>query len=67
MQLVDVHQGLDDTLTILQNKLKKGINVKRDYAPVLPEIMGYGSELNQVWTNIIDNAIDAMEASEERQ
>jgi signal transduction histidine kinase len=67
VQLVDVHQGLDDTLTILQNKLKKGFNVKRDYAPVLPEIMGYGSELNQVWTNIIDNAIDALDSQEDSQ
>lgn len=67
VQLVDVHQGLDDTLTILQNKLKKGINVKREYAPNLPEIMGYGSELNQVWTNIIDNAIDALDSRDDSQ
>jgi signal transduction histidine kinase len=67
VQLVDVHQGLDDTLTILQNKLKKNINVRREYAPNLPEIMGYGSELNQVWTNIIDNAIDALDSQEDSQ
>jgi signal transduction histidine kinase len=67
VQLVNVHQGLDDTLTILQNKLKKGINIRREYAPDLPEIMGYGSELNQVWTNIIDNAIDALGSREDGQ
>lgn len=67
IQSVDIHKGLDDTLTILQNKLKKGINVKREYDPNLPEVMGYGSELNQVWTNIIDNAIDALDSREDSQ
>jgi signal transduction histidine kinase len=57
---VDVHEGLENTLVILQHKLKKGITVKRDYAPDLPRIEAYASELNQVWTNIIDNAVDAM-------
>jgi signal transduction histidine kinase len=60
VQAVDVHQGLDDTLLILRHKLKSGISVRRDYAPDLPRIQGYGSELNQVWTNIIDNAADAL-------
>jgi len=45
---------------IMQHKLKKGVTVKRDYSPNLPRIEAYASELNQVWTNIIDNAIDAM-------
>ncbi len=60
VQDVDVTKGLENTLTIMGHKLKKGITVKRDYhdAPLL--VNSYGSELNQVWTNIIDNAIDAM-------
>jgi len=57
---VDVHEGLENTLVILQHKLKQGVTVKREYAPDLPHIEAYASELNQVWTNIIDNAIDAM-------
>ncbi len=60
VQAVDVHEGLDNTLLILRHKLKSGIDVRREYAPDLPEIYAYGSELNQVWTNIIDNAIDAL-------
>jgi len=57
---VDVHEGLESTLVIMQHKLKHGINIKREYSPNLPRIEAYASELNQVWTNIIDNAIDAM-------
>jgi signal transduction histidine kinase len=57
---VDVHQGLESTLVIMQHKLKKGVTVKREYATDLPRIQAYASELNQVWTNIIDNAVDAM-------
>jgi len=57
---VDVHEGLENTIVILQHKLKQGVTVKRDYSPNLPRIEAYASELNQVWTNIIDNAIDAM-------
>ncbi|HSJ90047.1 MAG TPA: ATP-binding protein [Anaerolineales bacterium] len=57
---VDVHDGLENTLVIMQHKLKHGINLKREYSPNLPRIEAYASELNQVWTNIIDNAIDAM-------
>jgi len=60
VQNVDIHEGLDNTLIILHNKLKKGITVHRDYAEDLPTIQANGGELNQVWTNIIDNAIDAM-------
>lgn len=60
LQEVNIHEGLDNTLTILKSKLKHGITVKRDYAQNLPRICAYGSELNQVWTNLIDNAIDAM-------
>jgi signal transduction histidine kinase len=57
---VDVHEGLENTLVILQHKLKQGVGIRREYSPDLPRIEAYASELNQVWTNIIDNAIDAM-------
>ncbi|MFN2221155.1 MAG: sensor histidine kinase [Candidatus Promineifilaceae bacterium] len=60
VQMVDLHQGIDDTLLILAYKLKSGPSVRREYEPEMPKIMGYGSELNQVWTNILDNAIDAL-------
>jgi signal transduction histidine kinase len=60
LQSVNIHQGLEDTLVILRSKLKRGITMRREYASDLPEIQAYGSELNQVWTNIIDNAIDAL-------
>ncbi len=60
-QLVDVHQGLEDTIQLLSHKLKQGIEIQRQYDRSLPKIQAYGSELNQVWTNLIDNAIDAME------
>jgi PAS domain S-box-containing protein len=60
VQSVDVREGLDNTLIILHNKLKRGVTVLREYADDLPVIQAYASELNQVWTNIIDNAIDAM-------
>lgn len=56
----NIHQGLDDTLIILRHKLKNDIKVRREYDPTLPEIDAHGSELNQVWTNIIDNAADAL-------
>ena len=71
-QLVDVHQGLEDTLQLLSHKLKQGIKVNRVYDRTLPKIQAYGSELNQVWTNLelnqvwtnlIDNAIDAMDGT----
>jgi signal transduction histidine kinase len=61
LQEVDVHAGLDATLTILNHKLKHTrIAVRRRYAPDLPRVCVYGSELNQVWTNLLDNAIDAL-------
>jgi signal transduction histidine kinase len=60
MQEVDIKHGLENTLTIMNHKLKRGITVIRDYAPNLPKVMASGSELNQVWTNLIDNAADAM-------
>ncbi|HET8929973.1 MAG TPA: PAS domain S-box protein [Acidimicrobiales bacterium] len=63
VQDLDVHEGLDNTLVMLQSKLKAGVEVTRDYAAGLPRIEALGSELNQVWTNLIDNAIDAMDGS----
>jgi len=61
VQKVDIHKGLESTLLILKYKLrKKNIVLTREYADDLPEIMAYGSELNQVWTNLIVNAVEAM-------
>ena len=60
VQNVDVVKSLETTLTILNHKLKRGVTVLRDYQPVPLLIDSFGSELNQVWTNLIDNAIDAM-------
>ena len=65
VRAVDVHKGLDDTLLVLAHKLKSGIGVRKEYAPHLPKIQANGSELNQVWTNIIDNAADALEGQGE--
>ncbi len=56
---VDVHAGLDSTLRILANKLSS-VTVRREYASDLPPIIGLGAELNQVWTNVLDNAADAL-------
>jgi len=60
VQNVDIVKTLETTLTILNHKLKRGVAVKRDYQRVALLVNSFGSELNQVWTNIIDNAIDAM-------
>jgi signal transduction histidine kinase len=57
---IDLHEGLESTLTMMHHDLKNGINVRREYDRSLPKICAKGSELNQVWTNLIDNAIDAM-------
>ena len=59
VQDVEIHEGLESTLTMLSHKLK-GITLIRDYDRSLPHIPAYGNELNQVWTNLIDNAIDAV-------
>ena len=59
-QEVDVHDGLESTLLILGHRLKRGIRVTRHYDRSLGRICAFGSELNQVWTNLIVNAIDAM-------
>ena len=55
-----MHQGLESTLTILGHRLKGGIKVVREYDKTIPLICAYGGELNQIWTNLIDNAIEAM-------
>jgi signal transduction histidine kinase len=60
VQNVDIVKSLESTLTILNYKLKKGVTVQRDYHKVPLLVDSFGSELNQVWTNLIDNAIDAM-------
>jgi signal transduction histidine kinase len=60
VQNVDIVKTLENTLTILNHKLKKGVSVERDYQKVPLMVNSFGSELSQVWTNIIDNAIDAM-------
>lgn len=60
VQNVDVVKSLETTLTILNHKIKRGVTVQRDYQPVPFLVNSFGSELNQVWTNLIDNAIDAM-------
>ena len=61
IQEIDVHEGLENTLVILNHRIQSGVKVLRQYTPGLPPIEAYASELNQVWTNIIDNALDAMQ------
>jgi signal transduction histidine kinase len=62
MQQTDVHGGLDSTLVLLNYKIKNnGIEVVREYRENLPTVQAFAGELNQVWTNIIDNAVDAMD------
>jgi signal transduction histidine kinase len=61
VQTINIREGIDSTLAILRSKIKEGITIHTDYDPDLPLIEAYGSELNQVWTNIIDNAIDALD------
>jgi len=63
VQEVDLPTGLDDTLLILKSKLSD-IEVRREYDDDLPRIQGYGGELNQVWTNLLDNAADAIHETE---
>jgi signal transduction histidine kinase len=60
VQRVDLVEGLETTLTMLGHKLRDGVTVVRDYAADVPPIDAYPGELNQVWTNLIDNAVDAM-------
>jgi signal transduction histidine kinase len=60
VQNVDIVKTLETTLTILNHKLKRGVTVQREYQKIPLLVNSFGSELNQVWTNVIDNAIDAM-------
>ena len=60
-QTIDVHDGLESTLVILKHKLKKGVEVVREYDRSLPKICAQAGELNQVWTNLIANAVQAMD------
>ena len=62
-QVVDVHELLDSTLMMLSGKFPPGIRVVKDYYPGLPHIPAFAGELNQVWTNLIDNAVSAMNGS----
>ncbi len=64
-QEVDIHHGLENTLIMLRYRLKHGVEVKLDFDRSLPRVCARGSELNQVWTNLIDNAIDAMDGKGE--
>jgi signal transduction histidine kinase len=59
-QEIDIHEGLENTLIMFHHRLKYGIQVVRQYDRSIPRICAHGGELNQVWTNLIDNAIDAM-------
>jgi signal transduction histidine kinase len=59
-QEIDVHRGIESALTMMKFRLKHGVEVKREFDPNLPRVCARGSELNQVWTNLIDNAIDVM-------
>ncbi|HUO36045.1 MAG TPA: ATP-binding protein [Candidatus Acidoferrum sp.] len=65
VQNVDVVKSLETTLTIMNHKLKRGVTVHREYQPIPLLVDSFGSELNQVWTNLIDNAIDAMNGNGE--
>jgi signal transduction histidine kinase len=60
MEETDVHQGLENTVTMLGHHLKRGVHVVREYDKSLPKICAHGGELNQIWTNLIDNAVEAM-------
>jgi signal transduction histidine kinase len=59
-QRIDVHDGLKSTIVMLSHKFGDGITVVKDFDRTLPRIPAYPAELNQVWTNLIDNAIQAM-------
>jgi signal transduction histidine kinase len=60
LQQVDLHDGLEATLAMFTHRLRGGVKVTRDYDKAMPELWAHGSELNQVWTNLIANALDAM-------
>jgi signal transduction histidine kinase len=58
-QEIDIHEGIENTITILGHKVKQGVTITRQYDRTLPTVVIAGGELNQVWTNLLDNAIDA--------
>jgi signal transduction histidine kinase len=62
-QHLDVRDGIENTLVMLGHRLREGVTVVREYDADLPEIEAYAGELNQVWTNLIDNAVDAMDGA----
>jgi signal transduction histidine kinase len=59
-QVADVHEGIENTLVMLAHRVRD-VTIVRDYDRALPPVRAFGNGLNQVWTNIIDNAIDAMD------
>ena len=63
LQLISVTDGLESTVVMLGHKLRETVTVVRDFSPDLPRIEAYAGELNQVWTNLIDNAVDAMDGA----
>ena len=63
LQVTDLREGLESTLVMLGHKLRDGITVERRYADDLPRVEALAAELNQVWTNLVDNAVDAMDGS----
>ena len=62
VQEIEIHDGINQALVILRHKLR-GVQIARDFAENLPEIIAFAGELNQVWTNLIDNAADAMDGA----
>jgi len=67
VQEVDIVRGIETTLGIMEHKLRKGVSVIREFAPNLPKVNANGGELNQIWTNLIDNAADAMKGTPNAQ
>jgi signal transduction histidine kinase len=65
VQVVDVTEGIESTLVMLKHKIPDGITVVRSYAPDAPRVEANPGQLNQVWTNLLDNALDAMDGSGE--
>jgi len=59
-QEVDIHEGIESTLVMLNHRLKDGVEVIREYDRQIPKVFVHGSELNQVWTNLFSNAVEAM-------
>jgi signal transduction histidine kinase len=60
VQDVDVHEGIESTLTLLTGRVPSGVEIVREYDPALPTVEGYPGDLNSVWTNLLDNALDAI-------